>query len=104
MIGIYQDSFIEFLKNNLNNKVKITNKSEYPIVLANNKEEFEIGIYIGDQTRAANLPIANVILEPNSSQTRNLEFTKFASKRINKINNKIKNDFNLFVFLQSSMR
>lgn len=59
-------------------KVKITNKSEYPIVLANNKEEFEIGIYIGDQTRAANLPIANVILEPNSSQTRNLEFTKFA--------------------------
>lgn len=27
MIGIYQDSFIEFLKKNLNNKVKITNKN-----------------------------------------------------------------------------
>lgn len=59
-------------------KVKITNKSEYPIVLANNREEFEIGIYIGDQTRAVNLPVANISLDPNSSQTRDLEFTKFA--------------------------
>ncbi|HOZ54557.1 MAG TPA: hypothetical protein PK993_00710 [Clostridia bacterium] len=57
--------------------VKFTNKSEYPIVLANNKEEFEIGIYIGDQTRAINLPIGNITLSPNSTQIRNLEFTKF---------------------------
>lgn len=58
--------------------VKFTNKSEYPIVLANNKEEFEIGIYIGDQTRAINLPIGNIALSPNSTQIRSLEFTKFA--------------------------
>lgn len=59
-------------------RVKFTNKSEYPIVLANNREEFEIGIYIGDQTRQANLPIANLVVQPNSSQTIDLEFTKFA--------------------------
>ncbi len=59
-------------------KVKFTNKSENPIVLLNNKEEFEIGIYIGDQTRAVNMPIGNISLNPNSSQTRTLEFPKFA--------------------------
>lgn len=66
-------------------KVKFTNKTEYPIVIANGKEEFEIGIYIGDQTRTANLPLANIVVEPNSNYTINLEFTKFADdeKRTN---------------------
>lgn len=58
--------------------VKFTNKTEYPIVLANNKEGLEIGIYIGDQTRKLNLEVANIVIPANTSQTRELEFTKFA--------------------------
>lgn len=74
---------IEILKKVINYEtetytVKFTNKTEYPIVLASNNEELEIGILVDDQVRKANLMIANITIEAYQTQTRELEFTKFA--------------------------
>lgn len=57
--------------------VKITNKTEYPIVLANNLEDMEIAINIGDQFREIYMPFGNYVIYGNTTQTRDLTFTKF---------------------------
>jgi len=58
--------------------IKVTNKTDNYIVISDNKQENEIILDLGDRTRnPINMPVAFFFIEPNSSKTQEVQFTKF---------------------------
>lgn len=58
--------------------VKVTNKTDKYIVIADNTQENEVLLDLGEQTRKpTNLTIANFFVIPNGTKTQQLVFNKF---------------------------
>ena len=83
--NVYEDEYIKVSIENVVQKyetqeytVKITNRSEYPIVLADGTENKEILLGLKEETRnLKNLPYKGIVLYEDESKTFDLEFTKF---------------------------
>lgn len=83
--NVYEDDYLKVSIESVvqkyetqNYTVKITNRSEYPIVLADGTERKEILLGLKEENRnIKNLPYRGIVLYENDTKTFELKFTKF---------------------------
>ena len=83
--NVYEDDYLKISIENVvqkyetqNYTVKITNRSEYPIVLADGTESKEILLGLKEENRnLKNLSYKGIVIYEGESKTFDLEFTKF---------------------------
>ncbi len=87
--NVYEDDYLKISIENMvqkyetqNYKVKITNRCEYPIVLADGTESHEILLGLKNENRnLKNLPHSGVVIYAGQSKTFEFEFTKFYDEK-----------------------
>lgn len=86
---VYEDEYMKISVENLSNKydtetytIKVMNRSEHTILLADFKEKYEILLNIGKEKRDTKSNFLKpIVIYPNQTKTFDLEFTKFYDEK-----------------------